>query len=244
MIVAHVRDQPPVPSSIVRAIPGELDAVILRCLEKARARRYQTMGELVTALGRIEPGPRERAAPTETEARQARLDAPVAAAAPPCGITTMSDAPGEVTLGRATAPRRWIGLALAASAASVVAVVIAYGSSGRSAEETTSAGFAPTGAAAPAGAADAPAEAGPGTGTGTDRSAASTESPPVERVPVDASISIDARSGAAPVDPSAAPRPEQVPGTRNSHRGKGGVTPHVSNTKASPDDLDHIQRRD
>jgi serine/threonine-protein kinase len=60
VIIAHVRDQPPVPSSLA-AVPPALDAVILRCLEKQPARRFQTMEELAAALAQVDHGLRESA---------------------------------------------------------------------------------------------------------------------------------------------------------------------------------------
>jgi len=229
VIIAHVRERPPVPSSIARGVPARLDALILRCLEKDPALRYQTMAELAAALDDVEARPGEHAAPARLGPRQTTLGAPVAGTLPPHGITTMSDAPGEVSLGRRSAPRRWMSLALAASAASVVAVVLASGGSGGSGEEATSPGAAPIGPPAAAALADAPAETGP------DRAAAPD---------TDASISIEVKPVAAPADAAEAPRPDRAPGTRNNHRARGRGTGHGSDTKASPDNPDDVDRID
>ncbi len=54
IIIAHVRDAPPRPSSQVPGIPAELDALVLRCLEKDPANRFQSMAEMAQALHQIE----------------------------------------------------------------------------------------------------------------------------------------------------------------------------------------------
>ncbi len=52
MFAAHLKKSPRVPSSVDpdAGIPRELDAVILRCLEKDPARRFQSGGDLCAAL--------------------------------------------------------------------------------------------------------------------------------------------------------------------------------------------------
>ena len=49
-IVAHMQHEPPRPSSLVPALPPMVDEILLRCLAKSPADRFQTMGELHTAL--------------------------------------------------------------------------------------------------------------------------------------------------------------------------------------------------
>jgi len=44
---------PPAPRSVNPQIPADLEAVILRCLEKDPARRFQTVDELNAALNAI-----------------------------------------------------------------------------------------------------------------------------------------------------------------------------------------------
>ncbi len=54
LIIMHVRDAPPVASSLVPGLPGELDALIARCLEKDPSRRFQSTAELVQGLASVE----------------------------------------------------------------------------------------------------------------------------------------------------------------------------------------------
>jgi serine/threonine-protein kinase len=49
--VAHLTIPPRPPSSVRAAIPDEVDAIVLRCLEKDPVLRFQTMGALADALG-------------------------------------------------------------------------------------------------------------------------------------------------------------------------------------------------
>ena len=52
IFVAHI-EQSPVPPSYYAKLPVELDAIVLKCLEKNPANRFQHMSELVTALNKI-----------------------------------------------------------------------------------------------------------------------------------------------------------------------------------------------
>ena len=54
LIVAHIRDLPPRPSSLIPGLIPELEAVILRCLQKHPDARFQTTSELARALRQIE----------------------------------------------------------------------------------------------------------------------------------------------------------------------------------------------
>ena len=50
-IVSHMREEPPVASSIVPALPPLVDEILMRCLAKSPDDRFQSMGALHTALG-------------------------------------------------------------------------------------------------------------------------------------------------------------------------------------------------
>lgn len=60
----HKSELPPEPKMLNSQIPGELNRVILKCLEKERNRRYQTVNELLSDLLSI-----EKAFPTGTKIR-------------------------------------------------------------------------------------------------------------------------------------------------------------------------------
>jgi tRNA A-37 threonylcarbamoyl transferase component Bud32 len=49
-MVAHLTEEPRPPSVLVRGVPADLEAVILRCLEKEPEQRYPGMGALAQAL--------------------------------------------------------------------------------------------------------------------------------------------------------------------------------------------------
>jgi serine/threonine protein kinase len=63
--IKHKTEIPKDPKSLNTHIPGDLDRLILKCLEKGRAARYQTAGDVETELEKIEKGipTTERVAP-------------------------------------------------------------------------------------------------------------------------------------------------------------------------------------
>ena len=50
IIAAHLREDPPVPSSVRGDLPPEFDAIVARCLAKDAAARFQSMAELSAAI--------------------------------------------------------------------------------------------------------------------------------------------------------------------------------------------------
>nr|MBA3500732.1 hypothetical protein [Deltaproteobacteria bacterium] len=50
-IVSHMQHTPPLASSLVPALPPMVDEILMRCLAKSPVDRFQSMGELCTALG-------------------------------------------------------------------------------------------------------------------------------------------------------------------------------------------------
>ncbi len=53
IVVHHMQTPPPLPRSIKPKLPEDLQAVILKCLEKEREKRFQTVDELTDALNAI-----------------------------------------------------------------------------------------------------------------------------------------------------------------------------------------------
>jgi serine/threonine-protein kinase len=53
VVMAHIQTPPPRPRSLNPRVPAELEAVILRCLEKQPDRRYAKVGDLLDALTAI-----------------------------------------------------------------------------------------------------------------------------------------------------------------------------------------------
>ena len=54
IIIAHVRDKPPVPSSLCPGLPPVIDALVLHALEKDPGARFQSAGEFVHAIAHAE----------------------------------------------------------------------------------------------------------------------------------------------------------------------------------------------
>ncbi len=50
LVVAHLREPPPLASSLVRGVPGVIDDILQRCLQKSPAERFQSMAELANAI--------------------------------------------------------------------------------------------------------------------------------------------------------------------------------------------------
>jgi hypothetical protein len=55
IMVKHLHDKPPQLNDVV-AVPAEVNHLVMKCLEKARAARFQTMDDLLEALGRATTG--------------------------------------------------------------------------------------------------------------------------------------------------------------------------------------------
>ena len=53
IISAHLRERPPLPSSLVANLPAGLDEIVMRCLAKSAGDRFQTMFELQQACDAI-----------------------------------------------------------------------------------------------------------------------------------------------------------------------------------------------
>ena len=53
VVLSHIQQPPPPPRQANPAVPGELEAIILRCLEKDPARRYQRVESVLEDLGAV-----------------------------------------------------------------------------------------------------------------------------------------------------------------------------------------------
>jgi serine/threonine-protein kinase len=115
LIVMHLQEAPPTPSSVRPGLPPEIDQIILRCLQKDPTQRFASGGELAIALGALLGSSPQVAAP------------PVAYAAHTTP-TTLSTAAGTVSM--APAPKRpllFVVAGLGAAAAGVTAFVLLRG---------------------------------------------------------------------------------------------------------------------
>jgi serine/threonine protein kinase len=61
VIYGHVNEPPPPPRSVNRAVPAQIERIILKLLEKEPSRRYQTAQEVATDLRALVTGPPEPA---------------------------------------------------------------------------------------------------------------------------------------------------------------------------------------
>lgn len=92
LLLQHVREAAPSPRSVNPALPPELDAVILKSLEKSPSRRFPNAGAMADALEAV---PLETAAPVQAEASDdeslSRKTAPTRAAASPIRLILADD---------------------------------------------------------------------------------------------------------------------------------------------------------
>jgi serine/threonine-protein kinase len=144
IIVKHMTEAAPAPSSSRPGIPREVDELVLRCLAKDPAQRFASGAELAIAIGALVGSSPQIAAPSAVYA---------VAAAP----TTLSSATGASippTTGaspKKSSTKLVIGLAVAAvAAAGGFAVVKLHGGSKSTSPATSSSANAPAASPAPA----------------------------------------------------------------------------------------------
>jgi serine/threonine-protein kinase len=53
VILGHIQKTPPQPRRLNARIPMDLEAIILRCMEKSPKKRYQNVGEVLAALSAV-----------------------------------------------------------------------------------------------------------------------------------------------------------------------------------------------
>ena len=56
VILGHIQKQPPAPRKLNPQIPAEVEAIILRCLDKSPKKRFQKVGEVLEALSNVSAG--------------------------------------------------------------------------------------------------------------------------------------------------------------------------------------------
>ena len=195
LIVAHLREPPPLIASRIAGAPAVLDTIAQRCLAKAPADRFATMAELVAALDAAD------AMLTRGEARAAGAGAtpmpwqPTATGATAtlrAPVTTLGGAAGHAIAHSVAAPARGRGRV----AGLVLATAVLAGAATRGvAYLTTRDRDATTAAARPVPAAVPPAAVPP---------AAPAAVPPAAVVPPDAPAAVPPAAPAA-VPPAATP---------------------------------------
>jgi len=119
IIAAHLREDPPVPSSVRGDLPPEFDAIVARCLAKDAAARFQSMAELSAAITAVldDDVATSRSGAASGLRRATTAGSKVAALAQP---TTLSSA---ATISPVAPPRGGRRLALGAAGLAVVAVI-------------------------------------------------------------------------------------------------------------------------
>jgi len=251
LIVAHLRESPPLAGALVPGLPPIVDDLLQRCLRKLPAERFGSMAELVQMLGFA-----EQALHAPGMSAQLPIAAPAgllprasgAPNAPVVNATTLAGAAsqrGAATLAPQRAGRRQLGgIVLAAVVVAGVGFAAlrgggeaaptgasAAGTSGRDPAVAATAPVAVTPARAPAAA--APAAAAP---SASDPAAAAP--PPVIQTmapsdagPVDAAATA-AASATAPINAAASP-PQPVKPRGTGPRSPSTKGDHAS-TRASP----------
>jgi serine/threonine-protein kinase len=118
LIAAHLREPPPLAASRVPELPGIVDEILQRCLRKAPAERFQSMAELVDAIGAAEQVVYRSHVPTRaidlSLSQQGPLLAPpmpppmlpppAPATLPPLAPTTLSGSAGQTAAGTTGVP--------------------------------------------------------------------------------------------------------------------------------------------
>jgi serine/threonine-protein kinase len=203
LIVAHMRETPPLAASRVPGLPPVVDQILQRCLAKDVSQRFQSMTELAQALGQAEQtvlhaGP-IAAAPTVAAYYQASPTPPpyqgtYQPTPPPYTDkpTTLSTASGQPSQTGVPLKRRGPLLAIAAVgvvAAAAIAILVATRGGSKEEPAATGSGSVEVATPTPPVAPDAaPVQAPPDAAAvaATPADAAVADAPPVAQAPIDA----------------------------------------------------------
>jgi eukaryotic-like serine/threonine-protein kinase len=214
LISAHLNDAPARPSAVLPGLPPELDDLVLRCLAKAPADRFQTMLELQSAcdalLARLSldgaPAPGTLAAARSGAGSLPERDAPSFRAA--SHPTTLSSAAGVThpsAPGRTRRRGAWIGLGAASIAAGIAAAIALAGGDVPAPDRGSAAVAAPAPPPAPPPPAVAARSAAPAPAAALDAGVAPGGE--TDQAPRDAALP----AAAAPAAPASKSKPRSRP---------------------------------
>ncbi len=146
LLVAHMTIPAPAPSSVRPGIPMVVDTLVLRCLEKDPARRFESMAALAQAVAAVQAqltGGAVGLPDTPTVALHLPYATPPPPTPPPTP-TTLGSATGVVATATTAAPRSrtpWLvaGLVALSAAAGIAFAILQRGGSGTSDRGTAAA---------------------------------------------------------------------------------------------------------
>jgi eukaryotic-like serine/threonine-protein kinase len=260
LILAHVGEPPPLAAAHVPELPDAVDEILQKCLRKAPAERFQSMTELVAALGFDEhAAPRsahagEPAGPAPAPLRELQTptirlrkggSTPVPAPPDTLSGTTVNSASGQTSVltlapgPRARLRRRWAAGVLTGALVLAGAVVLVEVRGG-AASQGGAAAPSPSGASAaeapaPSSAASSVIDAMPA--PAAPAAPASTAAPAAPAAPEDAGVA-DAPPITVPIDATMGPpRRPRPAGNAPRQPGRGGD--HASSAgSATPTAID------
>jgi serine/threonine-protein kinase len=260
IIAAHIREPAPAPSSRAHGIPPSVDELVLRCLAKAPADRFQSMGELAAATGQLlaqlppdvalqygygADGGQAATVPSTYHSRPATPSPPTPPPSygSPVAPTTLGASNGQIARPAPRAPRigLWIAGVLVLGATAAGIAIVATRSDGASRGAATH----EPGAASPAEPPTAPAgtpSAIPAAGLDAGAAVAVAPAPPTpaaDRAPPAAANPPPAAAPEVAAEPAplVAPAPARDPGkkaSRHSHKTPAPAPEHTSPASPTP----------
>jgi len=225
MVIKVVND--PLPRLTV-ALPGDLDAIVYRCLEKDPARRFQNVAELAQALAKYAQSDTQAAISVQRtrsiiglEARRSSVESgPGGRAIPP---STLSGAAGARTSPPGSG-RRWPIFAGLGVLVAVVAVAVVASNGGGGQKAAGPGPAAPPAAAPPSTPAPGPAAAA--------AAAPPAAAPPAAPPPAPSAVATTPAPAAPAAQPPAAPPP--APATATAQPAAPAAQPGVPAAQPAP----------